>query len=90
MCLRRLIASEFRDRSAFIAGDAAHIGVSYAGYGMNTGIADAMNLSWLLAAVARSPPTGHQMPLLTACWCCRGRTSMSLGTAIACRPIRLG
>jgi 2-polyprenyl-6-methoxyphenol hydroxylase-like FAD-dependent oxidoreductase len=47
---RRLIASRFRDRSTFIAGDAAHIWVPYAGYGMNAGIADAMNLSWLLAA----------------------------------------
>ena len=47
---RRLIASKFRDRSAFIAGDAAHIWVPYAGYGMNAGISDAMNLSWLLAA----------------------------------------
>jgi hypothetical protein len=47
---RRLIADQFRDRCAFIAGDAAHIWVPYAGYGMNAGIADAMNLSWLLAA----------------------------------------
>jgi 2-polyprenyl-6-methoxyphenol hydroxylase-like FAD-dependent oxidoreductase len=47
---RRLIANRFRDRSTFIAGDAAHIWVPYAGYGMNAGIADAMNLSWLLAA----------------------------------------
>ncbi|HKO71601.1 MAG TPA: FAD-dependent oxidoreductase [Bradyrhizobium sp.] len=47
---RRLIADRFRDRCAFIAGDAAHIWVPYAGYGMNAGIADAMNLSWLMAA----------------------------------------
>ncbi len=47
---RRLVATRFRDRSAFIVGDAAHIWVPYAGYGMNAGIADAMNLSWLLAA----------------------------------------
>jgi 2-polyprenyl-6-methoxyphenol hydroxylase-like FAD-dependent oxidoreductase len=47
---RRLIANRFRDRRAFIAGDAAHIWVPYAGYGMNAGIADAMNLSWMLAA----------------------------------------
>src|ERR1700687_375525 len=46
---RRLIASRFRHACAFIAGDAAHIWVPYAGYGMNAGIADAMNLSWLLA-----------------------------------------
>ena len=47
---RRLIADKFRDRRVFICGDAAHIWVPYAGYGMNAGIADAMNLSWLLAA----------------------------------------
>ncbi len=44
-----MIADRFRDRNAFIAGDAAHIWVPYAGSGMNAGIADAMNLSWLLA-----------------------------------------
>jgi 2-polyprenyl-6-methoxyphenol hydroxylase-like FAD-dependent oxidoreductase len=47
---RRLIANKFRDRCAFIAGDASHIWVPYAGFGMNAGVADAMNLSWLLAA----------------------------------------
>src|SRR5476649_2053954 len=47
---RRLMADRFRDRGVFIAGDAAHIWVPYAGYGMNAGIADAANLSWLLAA----------------------------------------
>jgi 2-polyprenyl-6-methoxyphenol hydroxylase-like FAD-dependent oxidoreductase len=47
---RRLIADTFRDRRVFICGDAAHLWVPYAGYGMNAGIADAMNLSWMLAA----------------------------------------
>lgn len=47
---RRLVADRFRDRNAFIAGDAAHLWVPYAGYGMNAGIADALNLSWLLGA----------------------------------------
>ncbi|WP_445322825.1 FAD-dependent oxidoreductase [Ramlibacter sp. AN1015] len=47
---RRLVAERFRDRKVFIAGDAAHLWVPYAGYGMNAGIADAVNLSWLLAA----------------------------------------
>src|SRR5260221_11696927 len=47
---RRLIADKFRHACAFIAGDAAHIWVPYAGYGMNAGIADAMNLSWLFGA----------------------------------------
>ena len=47
---RRLVAERFRDRRVFISGDAAHLWVPYAGYGMNAGIADAMNLSWQLAA----------------------------------------
>ena len=47
---RRLVADKFRDRRIYICGDAAHIWVPYAGYGMNAGIADAMNLSWTLAA----------------------------------------
>ncbi len=47
---RRLVANRFRDRNLFLAGDAAHLWVPYAGYGMNAGIADAINLAWLLAA----------------------------------------
>jgi 2-polyprenyl-6-methoxyphenol hydroxylase-like FAD-dependent oxidoreductase len=47
---RRFVADRFRDRRVFICGDAAHLWVPFAGYGMNAGIADAMNLSWLLAA----------------------------------------
>lgn len=48
---RRLVANRFRRQSAFIAGDACHVWVPYAGFGMNAGIADAMGLSWLIAAV---------------------------------------
>src|SRR6185503_3228470 len=47
---RRLVANFLRDRRVFICGDASHLWVPYAGYGMNAGIADAMNLSWQLAA----------------------------------------
>jgi len=47
---RRLVADKFRDRRVFICGDAAHLWIPMAGYGMNAGIADAMNLSWVLAA----------------------------------------
>ena len=47
---RRLVADRFRKGRAFICGDAAHLWMPYAGYGMNAGIADATNLAWLLAA----------------------------------------
>ena len=47
---RRLVADRFRRGNVFLAGDAAHLWVPYAGYGMNAGIADALNLSWLLGA----------------------------------------
>ena len=47
---RRLVADRFRSGRVFLCGDAAHIWVPYAGYGMNAGLADAANLGWLLAA----------------------------------------
>ena len=50
---RRMLADRFRDRRVFICGDAAHLWVPFAGYGMNAGIADAMNLAWMLAGVIK-------------------------------------
>ncbi len=47
---RRLVADKLRQGRVFIAGDAAHLWVPYAGYGMNAGLADADNLAWHLAA----------------------------------------
>lgn len=46
---RGLVASAFRAGRVFLAGDAAHIWMPFAGYGMNAGIADAVDLAWLLA-----------------------------------------
>lgn len=48
---RRLVASRFRDRRVFVAGDAAHLWVPFAGYGMNAGIADGVHLAWTLTNV---------------------------------------
>jgi 2-polyprenyl-6-methoxyphenol hydroxylase-like FAD-dependent oxidoreductase len=48
---RRLVADRFQKGRVFICGDAAHLWIPHAGYGMNAGVADAADLSWLLAAV---------------------------------------
>src|SRR5207302_5299130 len=45
------VAAHFRKGRAFVLGDAAHIHSPVGGQGMNTGIGDAVNLSWKLAAV---------------------------------------
>ena len=47
------VAGHFRQSSAFLLGDAAHIHSPVGGQGMNTGIGDAVNLAWKLAAVLR-------------------------------------
>jgi len=44
-------ASRFRDRRVFLAGDAAHVMPPTGGFGGNTGVGDAHNLAWKLAAV---------------------------------------
>ncbi|WP_030131535.1 FAD-dependent monooxygenase [Pseudomonas sp. QTF5] len=45
------VADHFRTGRAFLLGDAAHVHSPAGGQGMNTGIGDAINLAWKLAAV---------------------------------------
>lgn len=47
------LADRYREGRVFLAGDAAHIHSPAGGQGMNTGIQDAYNLGWKLAAVAK-------------------------------------
>ncbi len=49
--LRFAIADSYRAGRIFIAGDAAHSHPPYGGYGVNSGLEDARNLGWKLAAV---------------------------------------
>ena len=50
--LTALIADRFREGRVFLAGDAAHtLPPTRGGYGANTGIHDAHNLAWKLAAM---------------------------------------
>ncbi|GAB2734799.1 FAD-dependent monooxygenase [Kitasatospora kifunensis] len=54
------VAERFRDGRIFLAGDAAHLVPPTGGFGANTGIQDAHNLAWKLAAVHH----GHAGPAL--------------------------
>ena len=45
-----LLADRYRDKRVFLAGDAAHLVIPTGGLGMNTGVGDAFDLSWKLAA----------------------------------------
>jgi 2-polyprenyl-6-methoxyphenol hydroxylase-like FAD-dependent oxidoreductase len=48
--MRVAVANTYRSGRVFIAGDAAHSHPPYGGYGINTGLEDARNLAWKLAA----------------------------------------
>jgi 2-polyprenyl-6-methoxyphenol hydroxylase-like FAD-dependent oxidoreductase len=49
--LHHRMADNFRSQRGFLIGDAAHIHSPVGGQGMNTGLQDAYNLAWKLAAV---------------------------------------
>jgi 2-polyprenyl-6-methoxyphenol hydroxylase-like FAD-dependent oxidoreductase len=48
-----LVAEEYQRGRVFLAGDAAHQFMPTGGYGMNSGVADAANLGWKLAAATQ-------------------------------------
>ena len=48
---RMLLADAYRRGRLFVVGDAAHQNPPWGGHGFNTGVGDAMNLGWKLAAV---------------------------------------
>ncbi|MFH8573665.1 FAD-dependent monooxygenase [Streptomyces sp. NPDC017993] len=53
------LAARYRSGRVLLAGDAAHIHFPAAGQGLNTGLQDAMNLGWKLAAEINGwAPTG--------------------------------
>lgn len=48
---RALLANRYRSGRLFLVGDAAHQNPPWGGHGFNTGVGDAVNLGWKLAAV---------------------------------------
>ena len=57
---RELVADGYGTDRVFIAGDAAHLMSPTGGFGMNTGIQDAVDLSWKLTAAVRGW-AGHDL-----------------------------
>src|SRR5262249_57309483 len=45
-----LLADRYREGRVFLAGDSAHLMIPTGGLGMNTGVGDAIDLSWKLHA----------------------------------------
>ena len=48
-----LLADRYRAGRVFLAGDAVHLVIPTGGLGMNTGVGDAIDLSWKLDATLR-------------------------------------
>ena len=46
-----VVADKYQDGRGFLAGDAAHLNWPAGGFGMNTGVGDAVDIGWKLAAV---------------------------------------
>lgn len=90
-------ARRYRVGRAFLAGDAAHVHSPLGGQGMNTGIQDAMNLGWKLAAAVQGRarpdlldtyeserhPVGEQVLALTDAF-----NNLVLGRSAAGRAVR--
>ena len=48
-----VVAEKYQERRIFLAGDAAHLNWPTGGFGMNTGVGDAVDIGWKLAAVLK-------------------------------------
>ena len=46
-----VVADRYQDGRVFVAGDAAHLNWPAGGFGMNTGVGDAVDIGWKLAAM---------------------------------------
>jgi 2-polyprenyl-6-methoxyphenol hydroxylase-like FAD-dependent oxidoreductase len=50
---RMLLTDRYAGRRTFLIGDAAHLNPPWGGHGFNTGVGDAVNLAWKVAAMLR-------------------------------------
>ena len=61
-----VVADRYQDRRVFLAGDAAHLNWPAGGFGMNTGVGDAVDIGWKLAAVLQGSGGAHLLDSYTA------------------------
>ncbi len=61
-----VVADRYQDGRVFLAGDAAHLNWPAGGFGMNTGVGDAVDIGWKLAAVLQGWGGAHLLDSYTA------------------------
>lgn len=61
-----VVAQRYQQNRVFLAGDAAHLNWPAGGFGMNTGIGDAVDIGWKLAAVLQGWGGPHLLASYTA------------------------
>jgi FAD binding domain-containing protein/aromatic ring hydroxylase-like protein len=61
-----VVADRYHEGRVFLAGDAAHLNWPAGGFGMNTGVGDAVDIGWKLAAVLQGWGGPHLLDSYTA------------------------
>ena len=61
-----VVTEKYQDNRVFLAGDAAHLNWPTGGFGMNTGVGDAVDIGWKLAAVLQGWGEAHLLDSYTA------------------------
>ena len=61
-----VVAERYQQERVFLAGDAAHLNWPAGGFGMNTGVGDAVDVGWKLAAVLQGWGGAHLLASYTA------------------------
>jgi 2-polyprenyl-6-methoxyphenol hydroxylase-like FAD-dependent oxidoreductase len=61
-----VVAEKYQEGRVFLAGDAAHLNWPTGGFGMNTGVGDAVDIGWKLTAVINGWGGAHLLDTYTA------------------------
>ena len=61
-----VVAEKYQEGRVFLAGDAAHLNWPTGGFGMNTGVGDAVDIGWKMAAVLKGWGGAHLLDSYTA------------------------